>query len=192
MADEVSSTDEARSDELSGGTGESAWVVLFRAIRALCGAISLVLGLLWILLNTTQGNAGRAHGTDIAVGVVLTAGGLVLLMPHRIRLPRRATAITAGVVGVGGTLAGLTVKSAQLCCMFAYLIDRGWPFHWVERGGVADDSVTAYRLAQGADWDVNYISLLANLVLWAYAGMLLVVIAVLVQRARRGHDEPRR
>jgi hypothetical protein len=31
----------------------------------------------------------------------------------------------------------------------------------------------------------------ANLLLWAYVGMLLVVIAVLVRRARGDHDEAR-
>jgi len=186
MADQVASIDEARSDDPSGaGTrGESGWALVFRVLRALAGGVSLVLGLLWILLTTTQ---GHVHGTDLAVGLVLTIGGLVLLMPHRIRLPPVATAITVAVVGLGGTAAGLVVRTSQACCMFAYIVDRGWPFHWLERGAVADDPDTAYRLARGAHWDVNVISLAADLVLWAYAGMVLVVIAVLVRRARRDH-----
>jgi hypothetical protein len=190
MADQVASTDEVRSDDPSGTEtrAESGWALVLQVLRALAGGISLVLGLLWILLTTTQ---GKTHGTDIAVGVVLAAGGLVLLMPHRIRLPRTATAITAGVAAVGGTAAGLAVKTAQSCCDFAYIVDRGWPFHWLTRGGSGGDPATAYRLEQAAHWDVNVISLATDLVLWAYAGMVLVVIAVLVRRARRDRGEPR-
>jgi hypothetical protein len=205
MADEVASVDEARNDDPSpggtgpspGGTGEaaggrgrpeSAWAVPYQVARALAGGISLVLGLLWVLMNTTEGSA--AHPTDIVVGVVLAAGGLVLLMPHRIRLPRLATAVVATTVGVIGTVAGLAVKTAQSCCMYGYVVDRGWPFHWLSRGGQGDDLATAYRMEQAASWDLH-VSLLVDLVLWAYAGMLLVVIAVLVRRARRDQDERR-
>jgi hypothetical protein len=191
MADQVASTDEVQSNDPPGieTPVESGWAIILRVFRALAGGISLVLGVLWILLNSVE-NAARV--TDIVVGVVLTAAGLVLLMPHRVRLPRPATAIVAAVVGLGGTMAGLAVRTAQLCCMFGFFVDRGWPFHWLSRGGTADTPAAAYRLEQGASWDVNVLTLAADLVLWAYAGMLLVVIAVLVRRARGGHDEPRR
>ena len=190
MADDVVSIDEARNDDPSDieTRAEPAWRLVLSVLRALAGGVSLVLGLLWLLLTTTQ---GKFTGTDIAVGTVLAAAGLVLLMPHRIQLPRPATAITAGVVGVGGTAAGLMVRTAQSCCDFAYVVDRGWPFHWLERGAVADSPDTAYRLAQTAGWDTNVITLATDLVLWAYAGMLLVVIGVLVRRALGDHGVPR-
>ena len=183
MADDVVSIDEARNDDPSDleTRAEPAWQLVLNVLHALAGGVSLVLGLLWLLLTTTQ---GKFTGTDVAVGTVLAAGGLVLLMPHRIQLPRRVTAIAATVAGLGGTAAGLLVKTAQSCCDFAYVVDRGWPYHWLERGAVADDPDKAYRLAQSAGWDPNVITLAADLVLWAYAGMLLVVIAVLVRRGR--------
>jgi hypothetical protein len=184
MADDVVSIDEARNDETRA---EPAWRLVLNVLRALAGGVSLVLGLLWLLLTTTQ---GKVHANDIVVGVVLTMAGLVLLMPHRIRLPRLVTAIAAAAAGVVGAVAGLAVKTAQYCCDYAYVVDRGWPFHWLERGAVADDADTAYRLAQTAGWDVNAVTLAADLVLWAYVGMLLVVIAVLVRRARGDHDVP--
>lgn len=190
MADDVASINEARSDDPSDieTRAEPGWQLVLNVLRALAGGVSLVLGLLWLLLTTTQ---GKFTGTDIAVGTVLAAGGLVLLMPHRIQLPRTATAITATVAAVGGTAAGLAVKTAQSCCDFAYVVDRGWPFHWLERGAVADSPDTAYRLAQAAGWDPNVITLATDLVLWAYAGMLLVVIVVLVRRGRGDHGVPR-
>jgi hypothetical protein len=157
------------------------WAVTGRALRFLLGAFSLVGGLLWILLNLHAASARL----DALIGTVLAAGGLVLLMPHRIELPRRRTAIVMAATALGGTAAGLSVSKAQLCCMFGYVIDRGWPFTWASKGGVADDSDTAIRLAQSSSWTVDFVSLAADLLLFAYAGMLLVVIVVLVRRARR-------
>jgi hypothetical protein len=156
------------------------WVVTGRALRFVLGALSLVGGLTWILLNLHVSTAAL----DAGVGAVLAAGGLVLLMPHRIRLPRLVTALVMSGFALAGTAAGLLVESSRECCMFAYVSERGWPFHWVSRGGVADDPETAFRLAQSSGWSADVVSLAANLLVWSYVGLVLVVIAVLVRRAR--------
>ena len=157
------------------------WVVTARILRWLLGGFSLVCGLTWILLTM--------HGTnpalDTAVGAVLAAGGLVLLMPHRIRLPRRATAAVVTGVALIGTAAGLLAHRGRECCGFAYVEFRGLPFEWLSRGGVADDPDTAHRLARSAGWSPDLVALTADLLLWSYVGLLLTVVAVLVRRARR-------
>jgi hypothetical protein len=156
-----------------------AWRRAGAAVRTLLGALSLVGGFTWVLLNL--------HGThpalDSAVGLVLVAGGLVLLMPHRVRLPRRTTAAATTVAALAGSAAGLAASSAQVCCAFAYAAARGWPFAFVRRGGIADDPGTARRIAESANWHVDRVALTADLVLWAYAGMRVVVVGVLVRRA---------
>ncbi len=157
------------------------WVVTGRALRFILGALSLVGGLTWVLLNLHASSAML----DTAVGAVLAAGGLVLLMPHRIRLPRRATAIVMTGFALAGTAAGLLFERSRECCMFAYVSERGWPFHWAARGGVADDPETAFRLAQSSGWSVDVLSLTADLLLWSYVGLVLVVVVVQVQRSRR-------
>ena len=157
------------------------WVVTGRLLRWLLGAFSLVGGLTWILLNLH----GARPALDFGVGAVLAAAGLVLLMPHRIRLPRRLTAVVMTATAVAGTAGGLLALRGQACCNFAYVENRGFPFEWLSRGGVADDPDTAYRLARSAGWSYDLISLTADLLLWSYAGLLLVVVAVLVGRARR-------
>ncbi|MCO8272379.1 hypothetical protein M1L60_17430 [Actinoplanes sp. TRM 88003] len=156
------------------------WVVTGRALRFVLGALSLVGGLTWALLNLHVATAAL----DAAVGAVLAAGGLVLLMPHRIRLPRLVTALVMSGFAVAGTVAGLVYEQSRECCEFAYVAERGWPFHWVGRGGVADDPETAIRLAQSSAWSADVVSLTANLLVWSYVGLILVVIAVLVRRAR--------
>ena len=175
-------TDEARGGETTRlRTGEAWWAPVLRLLRWLLGAASLVAGLTWILINTS----GPSALLDALVGCVLAAGGLVLLMPHRIRLPRIATAAAMTVTAVGGAALGLLAGRAQTCCMYAYIADRGWPFHWVQRGAVADDPDTAQRLTQGANWHVDLVSLAGNLLVFAYAGLVLVVIVVLVRSRRR-------
>jgi hypothetical protein len=159
------------------------WHRPVRTIRWLLGAVTLVAGLTWILINV----GGSHMALDATVGGVLAAGALVLLMPHRIQLPKLATLVAVIGIGVAGTAAGLAAKSAQ-AGEFVYVVGRGWPFHWATRGAVAEDAATAYRAAQTANWEVDFVSLAANLLLWAYVGMLLVVIAVLVRRARG--DQP--
>jgi hypothetical protein len=176
----------------AGGPGEAPqrpgpwWAPSVRVLRFLLGAVTLVGGLTWILVNLT----GPDPLLDLIVGLVLSAGALVLLMPHRIRLPRRATTIAVLGAGLAGTVGGLFAETEQTCCAYRYLTNRGWPFHWVERGAVAGDPDTAFRLAQDADWQLNLLSMSADALLWAYAGLLLVVVAVLVRRARSDHDEP--
>jgi hypothetical protein len=156
------------------------WVVPGRALRFVVGALSLVGGLTWVLLNLHVDSAVL----DAAVGTVLAAGGLVLLMPHRIRLPRRVTAIVMAGFALGGTAAGLLVERSEVCCDVAYVSVRGWPFHLAARGAVADDPETASRLARSASWSVDAVSLAADLLLWSYVGLLLVVLAVLAHRLR--------
>jgi hypothetical protein len=148
-----------------------------RLLRWLLGAFSLVGGLTWILMT--------AHGwLDLVVGTVLALSGLVLLMPHRIRLPRRLTAVVMTGFGLAGTVAGLVALTERTCCSYAFVADRGFPFTWIQRYAIADDAATAERLAGSANWTIDLVSLSANLLLWAYAGMLLVVIGVLARRAR--------
>jgi hypothetical protein len=159
---------------------EPWWAPAGRTLRWLLGAASLLAGFTWALINTSNPSAIL----DALVGCVLAAGGLVLLMPHRIRLPRRATAVTMTVAALGGTVAGL-VAGRTTWSGYAYIADRGWPFHWAQRGAIADDPDTARRLTDRADWHVDLVALGGTLLFFAYAGLVLVVIAVLIRRSRR-------
>ncbi|GAA3350278.1 hypothetical protein GCM10020358_75560 [Amorphoplanes nipponensis] len=151
------------------------------AVRGVLGAVSLVGGLTWILLNL----AAPRPVTDMIVGLVLTAGGLVLLMPHRVPLPGRATAAATLVAGVGGTLAGLVAQGAQLGGMWVYLVTRGWPSAWLSRAGLGGDPATARQVAEQSGWQVDVVNLAADLYFWAVAGLLVVAAAGVARRAAR-------
>jgi hypothetical protein len=150
----------------------------------LIGAVTLVGGLTWVLLNLH----GPHPVLDVSVGAVLAAGGLVLLMPHRVRLPGAVTAGAAALAALAGGAAGIAAGSVQICCAYAYVVQRGWPFRWLSRGGVAGDPETARRLAQSARWHVDAVSLGADLLVWAYAGMVIVAVAIVCRRAVAARD----
>lgn len=187
-------TDEARGDDTSPlrtrrpaarpagrpGGRESRWAPAGRALRWLLGAASLLAGFTWMLINLNNPSAI----VDSVVGCVFAAGGVVLLMPHRIRLPRRATSVVMTAAALGGTVIGLAGGRTSWSG-YAYIADRGWPFHWAQRGAIANDVETARRLTDSADWHVDLVALAGTLLFFAYAGLLLVVIAVLVRPSRR-------
>jgi len=153
-------------------------------LGGLLGGLTLVGGLTWLLVYLP----GSHPATDAVVGVMFTAGGLVLLMPHRVQLPGAATAGAAGAAAAVGTVAGLVIGSAQICCAFVYAATRGFPFGWLQRGAFAGDSATARRLALGSTWQVDALGLAGDLVFWAYAGVLIVVIVRLARRTAADHD----
>ncbi|MCU7726679.1 hypothetical protein ODJ79_23350 [Actinoplanes sp. KI2] len=156
----------------------SRWAAAGRTARWLLGALSLVCGFTWILLTVH----GTSAAGDLTVGTVFAVAGLVLLMPHRIRLPRLVTTLVMVMVAIAGTAAGLARGTERVSGMYAYIADRGFPVTWAQRGAIADDVDTAERLAHSANWTVDLISLATNLLFWAYTGMILVVIAVLIRR----------
>jgi hypothetical protein len=147
------------------------------ALGTLLGALTLVGGLTWLLLNWD----GLHRGVDTTAGVIYTAGGLVLLMPHRVQLPGRLTTAAAAGAGLVGTLAGLAAAATQACCTFVYATARGYPFHWLQRGAIADDPDTARRLALGADWHADWVALAGDVLFWAYVGMLIVAAIQIVR-----------
>jgi hypothetical protein len=157
---------------------KTGWERLRAVSGGLLGALTLVGGLSWLLINAS----GPHPGLDAAVGVIFAAGGLVLLMPHRIRLPGLVTGGAAAGAALAGTAAGLVASSTQACCSYVYSVARGWPFHWLERGAIAGDADNARRLALGSNWHPDGIALAGDLLLWAYVGMLIVVVVELSRR----------
>ncbi|GAA2548690.1 hypothetical protein GCM10010435_17820 [Winogradskya consettensis] len=144
-----------------------------RALRIFLGAVTLVLGLTWLLLNLTLDGFVR----DLIVGVVLAAAGLVLLMPHRVALPLVPTAVITTVVTLVGMAAGLLAVRSQLSGMWAFNTWRGWPYEWLNKGASAEMSDAAQDLAAKASWEVpDFLHVLGDLYFWAMAGLLVAAV----------------
>ena len=158
---------------------------LGRGLVAAFGAVSLVGGLTWMLLNVH----GPQPVVDLAVGAVLALGGLVLLMPHRTRLPGCRTTLVAATAGMAGAGAGLAGKAEHLCCMYAFIVERGLPYRWLTRGGIAADPETARALAARDGWHVDVTTLAVNVVVWAYAGILIFAVLRAVRVGGRVREQ---
>jgi hypothetical protein len=165
VADEPGEADEG------GGGRFWSWIL---------GAVSLVAGLTWVLLHV----ASPPDWAGIVEGTIIALGGLVLLMPHRVRLPRRSAGLVAAGAALAGTVVGLLAKSTATCCSFAYSEGRGYPFEWLSRLGTGDSPDTARRVALGAGWEVGVAPLLLNVFVWAYAGILILTLVTLLRRRR--------
>jgi len=167
--------DPPRPEEEPGGSR------VVRFLAALLGGVTLVGGLTWILINLQA----PKPAVDVVVGVVLAAGGLILLMPHRVRLPRAAAWSTAAATAVLGTLAGALYYDAYLCCSYAYVEQRGFPFKWLSHGASAGAPDTARTLAASAPWHTDVPTLAMTALVWAYAGIVVVALVSGLRRRRR-------
>lgn len=161
--------------------GRAAMVALLRGVLSVIGALTLVGGLTWLLLNLH----GPQPAVDLLVGVVLTVGGLVLLMPHRVRLPWFVGATGAVVAAIVGPAIGLLMHRTQQCCGFAYVDGRGFPFPLMQRAGAGNTPEAARGAALGSPWQIDLVSLVTDVFFWAYAGLLIVVFVALARRALR-------
>ncbi|MDI6099716.1 hypothetical protein QLQ12_14020 [Actinoplanes sp. NEAU-A12] len=155
-----------------------------RGVRLTVGLLSLTAGLFWLLMNLSG-----VYPRDVFVGVALAGGGLVLLLWRRLPLSGRLVSAAAGVIGLGGTAAGLTARSAEICCMFAYREGRGWPYEWLGRGAVAETPGEAQRLAAAQGWEWSASALFVDVTVWAYAGLMVIVVGGLARRAARRRAE---
>lgn len=146
-------------------------------MRLLVGGAYLAIGVAWGLLDAQR-------VTGIAMGAVMAAGGLVLLLTRRFRLPARALwTVVAGTV-VLGALAGLAVRSMAAGGMYGYTERRGFPFAWLTRGAVSDTEDAARQAAEAAAWQVGVAPLLGTVVVYAAAGILVLGIALALRRRR--------
>jgi hypothetical protein len=151
-----------------------------RIARLTVGQISLTVGLLWLFLSF-----GSATARDVFVGVVIAGGGLVMLLWRRILLPVRLVVAGSVAAGVAGTAAGLAARSVSTGGMFVWSEGRGWPFEWLGRGALADDFDAARRQAIADGWGYDLFRLVVDVSLWAYAGLMLMVLIGLVTRRIR-------
>jgi hypothetical protein len=151
-----------------------------RILRITVGQISLTVGLLWLFMSFSSANV-----RDVFVGSALAGGGLVMLLWRRIVLPVRLVAAVSVAAGLVGTAAGLAARSVSTGGMFAWSEGRGWPFEWVGRGSVADDFEQARRQAVAEGWGYDLLRLVVDVSLWAYAGLVLMVLIGLVTRRIR-------
>ncbi|MBO3740427.1 hypothetical protein [Actinoplanes flavus] len=158
------------------------WPSIPAVLRVMAGWFLLGVG----LLNLAVEADGGLTDAYLVFHLALVAGGVLLLMRRRL-IPSRP-GILVGVVLTLAGMAATTVPTTTRCCMAEYPERHGFPYPFL---GIDD----------GVHVDVKY--LVADLIFWTCAGLLVLAAIALVEALlpeRRtpvdltrygGHAEPR-
>jgi hypothetical protein len=152
---------------------------LLTVARVLVGGGSVICGL--VLGSMTV--AAYATEWDAAVfSSMLVLGGVILLAQARQRpQTSRVAWIAAAAVTAAGLAASVLVPVGRSCCDAAWTVALGLPMPWTTGGG--DTWSQAVGDAWTGRWDP--VSAVADVLFWAYAGMIVLVVVGLARRATR-------
>jgi hypothetical protein len=147
-------------------------------LRLLVGWFSIAIGILNLLVELDRGSA--ADGAYLLFHAMLLVGGVLMVSLAWIAArPGVAGWSAGGGVLAAGMLASGVPASDALCCLSAYAVRHGYPFSFAGR----DDD--------GGRWHVDSQHLLADLLFWGYAGLIVLVVVALARRATQHHHEAR-
>ncbi|MEU4213805.1 hypothetical protein [Actinoplanes sp. NPDC026623] len=161
-----------RSGRAAGGTEAAPGLMdsFGAALRLLVGWFSIAIGILNLLLEIDRG--GADDGAYVAFHVMLVIGGLLLVSFSRLGAGAGVAGYCAGgaVTAAGLILSGVRSFDAA-CCLTGYAIRHGYPFSLAARAA--------------GHWHVDGPRLLADLLFWGYAGLIVLVAVASVRRAAR-------
>jgi hypothetical protein len=151
------------------------WHSFGAGLRLLVGWFSVAIALLNLLVEMDR-MPDRAY---LLFHVMLLAGGalLVSLGPFAAGAGPAGWA-AGGAVLAGGMLFGALPVSGAVCCMTTFAVRHGYPFTFVARN-------------DGGRWHVDSQHLLADLLFWGYAGLIVLVLAAAARRLVRHHGAAR-
>lgn len=152
------------------------WISFGTAVRLFVGWFSIVIGLLNLLAEADR-RTGEPDTPYLLFHGVLILGGIMLLtLGWLAEDPGRAGYVAGGAMATIGLLASALPATNSLCCM----VGHGFPFTFRGRA----ESVAQSRT------DLEH--LVADLLFWGYAGLLVLVIVALFRRvtSRPAAEEP--
>jgi hypothetical protein len=111
--------------------------------------------------------------------VLLLIGGLLLIS---LGWGAAGTGPVGGAAGAVVLVAGMLISAlpvnATVCCMTAFAVRHGYPFTFLARN-------------EGGRWHVDSQHLLADLLFWGYAGLIVLVGVAMTRRATEHHGGAR-
>jgi hypothetical protein len=174
----VSSAGNAEVDDELQEEAPGLWESFFTALRLIVGWFCVAIGVVNLLVEVDR-VSGEPDTGYFVFHTMLFAGGLVLLGVSWLgRSPGLPGYVAGGLVAAAGMVGSAVTVTSSQCCLRAFDVRHGWPFAFVARdeaGGAA------------GRWHVDSQHLLADLLFWGYAGLLVLVVVALIRRAT-GHD----
>jgi hypothetical protein len=153
--------------------GPGLWTSFATGLQLIVGWFCVAIGLLNLLAEVDR--TGAPDLAFLLFHAMLFAGGIVLLAVSRLgRGPGAVGYLSGGVVAAAGVLVTSVPVTTTVCCMSGFTVRHGYPFTFLARN---DGPGEAGR------WHVDSQHLLADLLFWGYAGLLVLVAVTLLRRA---------
>ena len=156
------------------GNAESAddaapgpWGSFGAALRLMVGWLSVAIA----ILNLATELDHLPAPSYLLFHAVLLVGGLLLISHGRGAGP--AGYLAAGAVLVGGLVVSALPVNHTVCCT-TFAVRHGYPFTLVARNA-------------GGGWHVDGRHLLADLLFWGYAGLIVLVLVSMARRVVQHH-----
>lgn len=151
------------------------WESFFTALRLIVGWFCIAIGVLNLIVEADR-NTGRPDLPYFAFHTMLFIGGILLLsLTWLVERPGVAGYVAGGLVAAAGLLGTAVPVSNTVCCMWAFDVRHGWPFTLAARND--------------GRWHIDSQHLLADLLFWGYAGLIVLVVVSLAGRGARRDDE---
>ncbi|GAA3903227.1 hypothetical protein [Actinoplanes auranticolor] len=145
------------------------WSSFGGGLRLLAGWFSVAIAILNLLVDLDHA-PDRAY---LLFHAMLLAGGSLLISLSWSAAGAGPVSCAAGAALLaGGMLFSALPVIDAVCCMTTYPVRHGYPFTFLARN-------------DGGSWHVDHWHLLADLLFWAYAGLVLLVLSALARRATR-------
>ncbi len=137
-----------------------------RLLVGWCSVTTAILNLISELDRLPEPAYLLFHGVLLVGGLLLVSFGPGTIGP--------AGYAGFGAVLTGGTLISALPASDAVCCMSAYAVRHGYPFTFLARDGDGRPHVDGPHL-------------LADLLFWGYAGLIVLVLVAGARRAAKHH-----
>jgi hypothetical protein len=150
------------------------WGSFGAALRLIVGWFSVAIAILNLIAELD-----RLPGpTYLLFHAVLLVGGLLLISISWGAAGTGPAGYSAfGAVLAGGTFATALPVNDTVCCMTVFAVRHGYPFTFLARNG-------------GGRWHFDLLHLLADLLFWGYAGLLVLVLVATARRVTRPRRGP--
>jgi hypothetical protein len=162
---------EAESEAGLEDEAPGLWQSFGTALRLIVGWFSVAIGVLNLLVELDR-QTGAADAPYLIFHFMLLVGGALLLGLDWLA-PRPGTLgyLAGAAILLLGTLTSALPATTTVCCMSAFTVRHGYPFIFAAH----DD---------GLRWHIDSQHLLADLMFWGYAGLIVLVVISLLRGAR--------